>query len=153
MNLIEANIISVCLLYLFYCHIYRLSSFMEDFSYSVRIHESILVSYFTRYLQKLVKFCRRKWQVNSASKLREQSGFTVSWWYCLNLWTLRRLNWAGKKWTWTFIGGILRYELSVYIRNGRTENYFALDSVNNKKNKISIIKKTSSITFSYFASF
>ena len=80
MNLIEANIISVCLLYLFYCHIYRLSSFMEDFSYSVRIHESILMSYFTRYLQRLVKFWqrRKKWEVNSAAKLREQSGFTVS---------------------------------------------------------------------------
>ena len=26
---------------------------MEDFSYSVRIHESILISFFTRYLQRL----------------------------------------------------------------------------------------------------
>ena len=53
---------------------------MEDFPYSVRIHESILISYFTRYLKRLVKFWQRikKWEVSSDSKLQEQSGFTVS---------------------------------------------------------------------------
>ena len=53
---------------------------MEDFSHSVRIHKSILITYFTGYLEGLVKFWqrRKKWEVNSASKLREQSGFTVS---------------------------------------------------------------------------
>ena len=44
---------------------------MEDFLYSAEIRESILMSYFTRYLQRLVKFwdCRKKWDVDSASKL------------------------------------------------------------------------------------
>ena len=39
---------------------------MEDFSYSVREHELNLMSYFTRYLQRLVKFCQRRknWEVN-----------------------------------------------------------------------------------------
>ena len=38
------------------------------FKYSVRIHESILMTYFKRYLQRLVKFCqcRKKIEVNSA---------------------------------------------------------------------------------------
>ena len=57
------------------------------------------MSYFTRYLQRLVKFWqrRKKWEVDSASKLREQSGFTVSWKYCLNLCSLRSLKGAGCK--------------------------------------------------------
>ena len=80
-----------------YCHIYCLSSFMEDLLYSVKIGESILISYFTRHLQRLVKFWqrRKKWEVDSTSKLQEQSGFTVSWKYCLNLCSLRRLKGAG----------------------------------------------------------
>ena len=53
---------------------------MEDLLYSVKIGESILISYFTRHLQRLVKFWqpRKKWEVDSTSKLQEQSGFTVS---------------------------------------------------------------------------
>ena len=79
---------------MFYCHIYRLGSFMEGFSCRVRTHKSILISYFTRYLQRLVKFWqrRKKWKVDSVSKLREKSGFTVSWKYYLNLCSLRRLK-------------------------------------------------------------
>ena len=52
---------------------------MKDFLYSVKIQESILM-FFTRRLQRLVKFWhrRKKWEVDSASKLREQSGSTVS---------------------------------------------------------------------------
>ena len=67
---------------------------MEGLLYSVKIRESI---YFTRYLQSLVKFWhrRKKWEVDSASKLREQSGFTVSWKYCLSLCSLKRLKGAG----------------------------------------------------------
>ena len=38
-----------------YCHIYRLSSFMKDFPFSVRIHGSILIS-FMRYLRRLRTF-------------------------------------------------------------------------------------------------
>ena len=85
MNLIEAKIILNALVfvyyYLFCCHIYLLGSFMEDFSYSVRIRELILMSYFTRYLQRLMKFWQRRkksGKSNYASKLREQSRFTVS---------------------------------------------------------------------------
>ena len=54
-------------------------SFVKDFSYSVRIHESILMSAFIRYLRRSVKFWqrRKKWEVDSASKLQEQSGFIV----------------------------------------------------------------------------
>ena len=52
---------------------------MKDFLYSVKIRESILMSYFTRHLQRLVKPWHRtkKWEVDSASKLGEQSEFTV----------------------------------------------------------------------------
>ena len=33
---------------------------MEDFLYSVKIRESILMSHFTRHLQRLVKFWQRR---------------------------------------------------------------------------------------------
>ena len=36
------------------------------------------------------------------------------------------------KCTRSFIGGILRYELSVCMRNGRTEKQFDLDKANKK---------------------
>ena len=82
---------------MFYCHICCLDSLMKDLLYSVKIRESILMSFFTRHLQRLVKFWhrRKKWQVDSAYKLQEQSGFTVSWKYCLNLCSLRRLKGTG----------------------------------------------------------
>ena len=95
MSLIEAEIILNILVFLywyfFYCHICCLGSFMEDLLYSVKIRESILLSYFTRHLQRLVKFWhrRKKREVDSASKLRQQS---VSWNYCFNLYSLRRLK-------------------------------------------------------------
>ena len=65
--------------------------------YSVKIRESILMCYSTRHMQRLVKFWqrRKKWEVDSASKLQQQSGLTVSWKYCSNLCSLRRLNGAG----------------------------------------------------------
>ena len=55
------------------------------------------MSYFTRYLQRLVKFwqCRKMWKADSASILREQSGFIISWKYCLNLCSLRKLKETG----------------------------------------------------------
>ena len=55
------------------------------------------MSYFTRHLQRLVKFWlrRKKWEVDSASKLRQQSGFTVPWKYYLSLCPLRRLKGVG----------------------------------------------------------
>ena len=39
------------------------------------------------------------------------------------------------------------------MRNGRTEKYFDLDGVKNKKNKISTNTKINSIAFGYFVSF
>ena len=67
---------------------------MEDFLYSSKIQGSILMSYFTR----LVRFWqrRKKCEVDSASNLREQSGFecpenTVF----KNLCSLRMLKGAG----------------------------------------------------------
>ena len=53
MNLIEAEItlnIIVFFYYLFYCRICCLGSFMEDFLYSVKMREMILMSYVTRHL-------------------------------------------------------------------------------------------------------
>ena len=47
------------MLIFFYCHICRLGSFMEDFLYSVKIRELILMSYFTRHFgseEKSVKW-------------------------------------------------------------------------------------------------
>ena len=53
---------------------------MQDLLHSVKIRESILMSCFKRHLQRLVKFWhgRKKWEVDSASKLRDQSGFGVT---------------------------------------------------------------------------
>ena len=47
---------------------------------------------------------RKKWEVNSGSKLRKRSRLTVSLKYCLNLCTLRRLKGAGKKIYMKFYG-------------------------------------------------
>ena len=41
------------------------------------------------------------------------------------------------------MGGILRYELSVSMRNSFTEKYFDLDGVKDRKNGTSTNKKTS----------
>ena len=94
---------------------------MEDLLYSVKIRESILMSYFTRHLQRLVKFWqrRKKWEVDSASKLWEQSGFTVSWKYCINLCSLRGL--ATKKFTQIYLrlpvfGKCLKWVFQVWLR-------------------------------------
>ena len=69
---------------------------MEDFLYSAKIPESILMSYFTRYLKRLVKFWqrRKKWEVDSASKLWEQSGKSENTVF-KNLCSLRMLKGAG----------------------------------------------------------
>ena len=49
---------------------------MEDFSNNVREHELNLMSYFTRYLQRLVKFCQRRknWEVNFSLKYESRVG-------------------------------------------------------------------------------
>ena len=88
------------------------------------MRESILMSYFTRHSQGLVKFWqrRKKWKVDSTSKLREQSGFTVSWKYCLNLCSLKRLKGlAAKKFTQIYLrlpvfGKCLRWVFQVCFR-------------------------------------
>ena len=43
----------------------RLRSLMEGFLYSVKIQGSILMSYFTRYLQRLVKFQQRRKKIRN----------------------------------------------------------------------------------------
>ena len=105
------------------------------------------MSYFTRYLQRLVKFWQRKKSGKSVLLLNclgrvdlQRPDNTV-----LTLCSVSRLKGAGKKCTWSFIGGILRYgfSVSVCMRNSRKEKYFDLDSVKNKKNKIATNKKTS----------
>ena len=79
MKLIEANIILSFALLSYLPSPYR-SNFVKDFSSSVRIHESILMSSFMRHLRRSVKFwqCIKKWIVDSDSKLPEHSGFIVS---------------------------------------------------------------------------
>ena len=67
------------------------SNFMKDFSSSVRIHESILMSSFKRHLRKPVQ-CRKKWVVDSDSKLQEHRGLIVTWMFWLNLCSLRWLK-------------------------------------------------------------
>ena len=49
---------------------------MEDFSNNVREHEFNLMSHFTRYLQRLVKFCQRRknWEVNFSLKCESRVG-------------------------------------------------------------------------------
>ena len=78
MKVIEANIILSFALLSYLPSPYR-SNFMKDFSSSVRIHESILMSSFMRHLRRTVKFwqCIKKWIVDSDSKLPEHSGFIV----------------------------------------------------------------------------
>ena len=93
MKLIEANII---LLFVFLSYLtspYR-SIFVKDFSSSVRIHESVLMSSFIRYFRRSVKFWPRRkiWVVGSNSKLQEHSGFIVFWKFWLNLCSLRWLK-------------------------------------------------------------
>ena len=70
------------------------SSFVKDFSASVIIHESILICFFIRYLRRSVKFWqrRKKWVVDSDSKLQGHNGFIVSWKLWLNLCSLRWLK-------------------------------------------------------------
>ena len=78
-NLIEANIILLFVLLSYLPSPYR-SNFVKDFLSSVRIPESILVSSFKRHLRSSVKFwqCRKKWVVDSDSKLQKHSGFIAS---------------------------------------------------------------------------
>ena len=69
---------------------------MEDFLYSVEIRESILMSYFTRHLQRLVKFWQKKSGkliliLNCESRVDLQCPEKG----CLNLCCLRRLKGAG----------------------------------------------------------
>lgn len=55
------------------------SSFVKCFSSSIKIHISLLMSLIMSHLQRSVKFWhyRKKWDVDSASKLQEWSSFIV----------------------------------------------------------------------------
>ena len=71
---------------------------MEDFLYSAKIRESILMSYFTRYLQRLVKFWQRRKSeslillLNCESRVDLQCPENTVF---KNLCSLRMLNGAG----------------------------------------------------------
>ena len=73
MNLIEAeNILNILVFlysYLLCCHICRLGSFMEDFLYSVKIRESILVSCFTRHFGSAEKSVKLILLLNCESRV------------------------------------------------------------------------------------
>ena len=79
MNLVEANIILLFVLQSYQSSPCR-SNFMRDFSSSVRIHESVLMSSFMRHLGRSVKFWqrRKKRVVDSDSKLQGHNEFIVS---------------------------------------------------------------------------
>ena len=93
MKLIEVNIILLFVLLSDLSSPYR-SNFVKDFSSGVRIHESVLMSSFMRRLRRPVKFWqrRKKWLVDSDSKLQEHSGLIESWKLSLNLCPLRWLK-------------------------------------------------------------
>ena len=93
MKLTEASIILLLILLSYLPPLYR-SNFVKDFSSSVRIRELILMSSFMRHLRRSVKFWqrRKKWVVDSDSKLQEHSGFIVPWKLWLNLCSLRWLK-------------------------------------------------------------
>ena len=93
MKLTEASIILLLILLSYLPPLYR-SNFVKDFSSSVRIRELILMSSFMRHLRRSVKFWqrRKKWVVDSDSKLQEHSGFIVPGKLRLNLCSLRWLK-------------------------------------------------------------
>ena len=93
MKLTEASIILLLILLSYLPPLYR-SNFVKDFSSSVRIRELILMSSFMRHLRRSVKFWqrRKKWVVDSDSKLQEHSGFIVPGKLWLNLCSLRWLK-------------------------------------------------------------
>ena len=57
--------------------------------------------------------------VDSTSKLGEQSGFTVSWKYCLNLCSIRRLRGTGCGEVYTNVFETLKWVFQVSIRRFR----------------------------------
>ena len=82
MKLIEANIILLFVLQSYLSSPYR-SNFMRDFSSSVRMHKSFLMSSFMKHLQRSVKFWRhrKKWVVHCDSKLQGQEWQNKTFYY------------------------------------------------------------------------
>ena len=70
------------------------SNLVRDISSRLRILESSLRSSFMRLVLGVMKFWqrRKKWEVDSISRLQEHSGLIVSWKLCLNLCSLRWLK-------------------------------------------------------------
>ena len=62
---------------------------------------------------------QKKVGVDSTSKLGEQSGFTVSWKYCLNLCSIRRLRGTGCGEVYTNVFETLKWVFQVSIRRFR----------------------------------
>ena len=70
------------------------SNLVRDISSRLRILESSLQSSFMRFVLGVMEFWqrRKKWEVDSISRLQEHSGLIVSWKLCLNLCSLRWLK-------------------------------------------------------------
>ena len=70
------------------------SNLVRDISSRLRILESSLQSSFMRFVFGVMKFWqrRKKWEVDSISRLQDHRELIVSWKFCLNLCYLRRLK-------------------------------------------------------------
>ena len=87
---IEANNIFLFTLFLYLLPAYK-SNLVRDISSRLRILESSLRSSFMRLVLGVMKFWqrRKKWEVDSISRLQEHSVLIVSWTLCLNLCSLK----------------------------------------------------------------
>ena len=93
MKFIEANDIFLFTLFSYLLSSYK-SNLVRDVSSRLRILESSLRSSFVILVFGEMKFwqSRKKWEVDSISRLQEHSGLIVSWKLCLNLCSLRWLK-------------------------------------------------------------
>ena len=86
MKFIEANNIFLFTLFSYLLSPYK-SNLVRDISSRLRILESTLQSSFMKLVLGVMKFWqrRKKWEVDSFSRLQEHSRLIVSWKLCLNL--------------------------------------------------------------------
>ena len=79
MKFVEANNIFLFTLFSYLLSLYK-SNLVKDISSRLRILESSLQSSFVRLVFQVMKFWqrRKKWEVDSVSRLQEHSGLIVS---------------------------------------------------------------------------
>ena len=79
MKFVEANNIFLFTLFSYLFSLYK-SNLVKDISSRLRILESSLQSSFVRLVFQVMKFWqrRKKWEVDSVSRLQEHSGLIVS---------------------------------------------------------------------------